>query len=100
MSVTVPTSPLSIPDFRLYWISRFAAVLSTMGMVVIIGYQVYDTARADYGMAYAYLGPGPMDFYMTLGSSGLDDLQNRVHDIALNNLTMGFYAANSPAATP
>lgn len=51
MSVTVPTSPLSIPDFRLYWISRFAAVLSTMGMVVIIGYQVYDTARADYGMS-------------------------------------------------
>jgi MFS family permease len=46
-----PTSPLSIPDFRLYWIARFAAVLSTMGMVVIIGYQVYDTARADYGMS-------------------------------------------------
>ena len=22
-----------------------------MGMVVIIGYQVYDTARADYGMS-------------------------------------------------
>ncbi len=46
-----PTSPLAIPDFRLYWIARFAAVLSTMGMVVIIGYQVYDTARADYGMS-------------------------------------------------
>ncbi len=45
-----PSSPLAIPDFRLYWIARFAAVLSTMGMVVIIGYQVYDTARADYGM--------------------------------------------------
>ena len=46
-----PTSPLQIPDFRLYWIARFAAVISTMGMVVIIGYQVYDTARADYGMS-------------------------------------------------
>ena len=43
--------PLRIPDFRLYWIARFAAVLATMGMVVIIGYQVYDTARADYGMS-------------------------------------------------
>jgi MFS family permease len=43
--------PLRIPDFRLYWIARFAAVLATMGMVVIIGYQVYDVARTDYGMS-------------------------------------------------
>lgn len=44
-----PSSPLQIRDFRLYWISRFSAVLATMGMVVILGYQVYDTAR---GPAY------------------------------------------------
>lgn len=43
--------PLRIRDFRLYWIARFAAVLSTMGMVVIIGYQVYDVARSAYGMS-------------------------------------------------
>jgi MFS family permease len=43
--------PLRIRDFRLYWIARFSAVLATMGMVVIIGYQVYDVARADYGMS-------------------------------------------------
>ena len=43
--------PLRIPDFRLYWVARFCAVLATMGMVVIIGYQVYDVARADYGMS-------------------------------------------------
>ncbi|GAA4014774.1 MFS transporter [Sphingomonas swuensis] len=48
---TMPTSPLQIADFRLYWLARFFAVLATMGMVVIIGYQVYDTARADYGMS-------------------------------------------------
>lgn len=48
--VSLP-EPLRIPDFRLYWIARFSAVLATMGMVVIIGYQVYDTARADYGMS-------------------------------------------------
>ena len=39
-------APLRIAEFRLYWIARFAAVLATMGMVVIIGYQVYDLARA------------------------------------------------------
>jgi MFS family permease len=49
-------APLRIADFRLYWIARFAAVLATMGMVVIIGYQVYDLARSDpsvggYGMS-------------------------------------------------
>jgi MFS family permease len=53
-------SPLAIPDFRAYWIARFSAVLATMSMVVILGYQVYDTARADYGMsvreASFYLG--------------------------------------------
>jgi MFS family permease len=43
--------PLKVPDFRLYWLARFAAVLATMGMVVIIGYQVYDVARSQYGMS-------------------------------------------------
>lgn len=47
--------PLNNRDFRLYWIARFCAVLATMGMVVIIGYQVYDIARlpvdqGGYGM--------------------------------------------------
>lgn len=43
--------PMRIADFRFYWIARFCAVLATMGMVVIIGYQVYDVARSDYGMS-------------------------------------------------
>ena len=50
-SVSEPTSPLQIPDFRLYWLARFSAVIATMGMVVIIGYQVYDVARVDYAMS-------------------------------------------------
>lgn len=57
--IRVP-EPLKIPDFRLFWLARFCAVLATMGMVVIIGYQVYDVARSDYGMsireAALYLG--------------------------------------------
>jgi MFS family permease len=58
---SAPSSPLAIPEFRFYWLSRFAAVLSTMSMVVILGYQVYDTARGPtYGMsirdASFYLG--------------------------------------------
>ena len=46
-----PTSPLQIPDFRLYLLARFAAVVATMAMVAIIGYQAYDIARTDYGMS-------------------------------------------------
>ena len=51
MLVTVPTSPLHIRDFRLLWLARFCSVLATTGMVVIIGYQLYDVARSDYGMS-------------------------------------------------
>lgn len=51
--MTDPTSPLQIRDFRLLWLARFFSVLSTSGMVVIIGYQLYDVARTDYGMSIA-----------------------------------------------
>lgn len=49
--MTAPSSPLQIRDFRLYWLARFTSVLATTGMVVIIGYQLYDVARSDYGMS-------------------------------------------------
>ena len=44
-----PASPLAIPEFRRYWLARFLAVFATMSVVVLIGYQAYDIARADYG---------------------------------------------------
>jgi len=44
-------SPLSFPDFRYFWLARFTAVMATIAMVVVIGYQLYDTARSDYGMS-------------------------------------------------
>ncbi|WP_156839147.1 MFS transporter [Novosphingobium aquimarinum] len=44
-------SPLRIPDYRRFWLARFASVLATTGMVVIVGYQIYDVARAEYGMS-------------------------------------------------
>jgi MFS family permease len=49
-AVTGPTSPLQIADYRRFWLARFLAVFSTLTMVVLIGYQTYDVARADYGM--------------------------------------------------
>ncbi len=44
-------SPLSFSDYRYYWLARFTAVMATIAMVVVIGYQLYDTARTDYGMS-------------------------------------------------
>jgi MFS family permease len=49
--VSETTTPLAIPDYRRFWLARFAAVIATNGMVVIIGYQLYDVARAQYGMS-------------------------------------------------
>ena len=51
--MTAPTSPLQIADYRKIWLARFASTFATTGMVVIIGYQLYDTARSDYGMSMA-----------------------------------------------
>lgn len=58
------TSPLHIRDYRLYWVARFASVLATMAMVVVIGWQVYDVARSDYGMS-------PREAAFQLGLLGL-----------------------------
>lgn len=44
-------SPLAFVDFRYLWFARFTAVMATIAMVVVIGYQLYDTARTDYGMS-------------------------------------------------
>ena len=49
-STPIPTSPLAIPAYRLFWAARFAAVFATTAMVVVIGWQTYDVARASYGM--------------------------------------------------
>lgn len=46
-----PKTPLQIRDYRLFWAARFAGVIATLAMVVVLGWQVYDIARTDYGMS-------------------------------------------------
>ena len=53
LGVTAPSSPLQIGDYRRYWLARFMAVFATMSMVVLLGYQLYEVARDDYGMSVA-----------------------------------------------
>src|SRR5215218_8981457 len=38
-------APLRITDFRTFWLSRLAATIAQMAMVIVIGWQVYDIAR-------------------------------------------------------
>lgn len=57
-------SPLAFRDYRLFWLSRFSTVMATMAMVVVIGWQVYDVARSDYGMS-------PKEAAFQLGLLGL-----------------------------
>ena len=42
--------PLSIANFRYYWVGRLSATLAQSAMMLIIGWQVYDIAR-DSGMS-------------------------------------------------
>ncbi|HZG08210.1 MAG TPA: MFS transporter [Allosphingosinicella sp.] len=42
--------PLSIANFRYYWIARLSATLAQSAMILIIGWQVYNIAR-DGGMS-------------------------------------------------
>lgn len=40
-----PRHPLSIPAFRLFWIARLCTTMAQGGMVVVLGWQVYEVAR-------------------------------------------------------
>lgn len=42
---------MQIADYRLFWLARFASVIATTGIAVVLAWQVYDLARSDYGMS-------------------------------------------------
>jgi MFS family permease len=43
----MPSSPhpLTIPNFRAFWIARFAMTIAQNGMIIVIGWQTYTIAR-------------------------------------------------------
>ena len=62
--MSTPTHPLQVRDYRLIWLARFISTAATTSMVVVIGAQVYQIARTDYGM-------GPKEAAFLLGMLGL-----------------------------
>ena len=45
--------PLRISAFRYFWLARLTATIGQMAMVIVIGWQVYDIARATMGLKEA-----------------------------------------------
>jgi len=41
-----PTSPFAFPAFRAFWAARLATTIGSTMLVIVIGWQVYDIARA------------------------------------------------------
>ena len=62
--MSTPTHPLQVRDYRLIWLARLISTAATTAMVVVIGAQVYQIARTDYGM-------GPKEAAFLLGMLGL-----------------------------
>ena len=50
--------PLRISAFRYFWLARLTATIGQMAMVIVIGWQVYDIARATMGLKEAALRLG------------------------------------------
>ncbi|MEO8454571.1 MAG: MFS transporter [Sphingomicrobium sp.] len=50
--------PLRIPAFRFFWLARLTSTIGQMAMVIVIGWQVYDIARASMGLKEAALRLG------------------------------------------
>jgi len=50
--------PFRIADFRFYWTARLASTIASMAMVIVIGWQVYDIARATMDIQTAALQLG------------------------------------------
>jgi MFS family permease len=47
----LPPSPFAIPNYRYYWVARLTSMLAASAMMLIIGWQVYNIARATMSPA-------------------------------------------------
>jgi MFS family permease len=56
--VSLLPAPLRIPAFRFFWLARLMSTIGQMAMVIVIGWQVYDIARASMGLKEAALRLG------------------------------------------
>jgi MFS family permease len=58
MASSAAPHPFRIRDFRFYWTARLASTVAQMSMIIVIGWQVYDIARATMSLEKAALQLG------------------------------------------
>ncbi|HEY0326756.1 MAG TPA: MFS transporter [Allosphingosinicella sp.] len=80
------SSPFAIRDYRFYWIARLTSTIAQMGMVIVIGWQVYDIARETMDIRDAAFQLGLIGvvqfaplFLLTLVSGWTADRLDRRH---------------------
>lgn len=61
-SAPTPPHPFRIPNFRAYWLSRFTGTVALSAMSIVIGWQVYNLARATMGIREAAFLLGMIGF--------------------------------------
>jgi MFS family permease len=93
--VSDPTHPLQIRDYRLIWLTRFTSVSAQVGMVVVIGAQVYQIARQVHSMS-------PAEAAFLLGLLGLAQfvpflLLTPLAGLVADRMDRRFVAASSAA---
>jgi MFS family permease len=64
--VTDSPFPFAYRDFRLFWIARIFAMLAQSGMVLSIGWEVYDVARLTMSVKEAAFRLGLIGFFQFL----------------------------------
>jgi MFS family permease len=57
-----PPHPLTIADFRAYWLSRFTGTIAISAMSIVIGWQVYNLARETMDIRQAAFMLGMIGF--------------------------------------
>ena len=94
-----PSSPWSIPDFRLLWLGRVTAVLGIQIQSSALLWQVYEIARRDRPIEEAslYLGlVGLCQFLpllaFTLPAGAMADRRDRKHTVTLSIIVEGMCA--------
>jgi MFS family permease len=75
-------SPLSIPGFRRYWVSRFIVVFSIQVISVAIGWQVYDVTRDPFLLGLVGLVQFLPALTLVLVTGSVADRYNRRRIIA------------------
>ncbi|MBB5714064.1 MFS transporter [Sphingomonas aerophila] len=60
--MAAPPHPLTIHNFRAYWLSRFSGTIAVSAMSIVIGWQVYNIARLSMGVNEAAFLLGMIGF--------------------------------------